>query len=396
MSIREDSKRILVLNSEMLRPRVRSHSKKAQMWFGDFTLGVFIFTFMLIAFYIYTASVLKPDVASMDLVISDAQAASSSLIGAGTPLNWTNATVTTIGITNNDHRVNRSKLHQFNALSYNQTRKLFGIASDYYVYFENENQSAINVEGICGVGHTIFNETYNTSVAYYFDSPTDAHLMPYAQTMLSADTYSSQPGYDDIVDLAQNLLSYNVVILEDPFFTLVQLTTHKEAFENFTRSGGKLIVTGELVNAPNQNFSGITFNKKALQTLQDRNATIIDTDHAFDYHIGQDVVFDVAHYVDNTSEAANYRVLQHFAVDNATAVASWDFGNGSLLYASDVLGNNSEFDFAEQMRRAIPLWGTFECNLVDINMISYRNFVRMDRLLITREKPVKMVLYEWR
>src|SRR3989344_8728978 len=90
--------------------KIKEINKNAQMWFMDFTIGIIIFSLVLITYYTYTTNISKQDTIALNDLVSDSKSVSSSLMLAGFPENWDNETVQRIGLTNNDQQADETKL----------------------------------------------------------------------------------------------------------------------------------------------------------------------------------------------------------------------------------------------------------------------------------------------
>ena len=112
-----------------------------------------IFVIALSIYYGYVNNLSLEEKGLVDELLADAKTMSSSLVSAGYPADWTNATVERIGITDGNYRVNEAKLEQFSDMPYRDSRRLFGIRFDYFVFFEDKGRCLIEVDGSYGVGH---------------------------------------------------------------------------------------------------------------------------------------------------------------------------------------------------------------------------------------------------
>jgi len=367
---------------------------RAQIWFTDFVIGTMIFVFMLTAFLLYSDRFIN-QTEPADVISAAAQGISASLLQQGTPSDWNQESVESIGITNGNHVINRTKLLMFSSLSYNTSKRIFGISSEYFLYFENENGTAFNVEGICGIGNPFFSSVYNTSVAYYFNDINNANYKPTLENQFNADVFSAEPGYSTFANLVGNITRYDFVFFENPSLSAVEIAAHRVALEDFIQQAGKVMIIGKLSNAPGENLWGANFHEKATQTLADRNSTAKVNEPHFEFDEGSSLIFNTARYVENAS-ASQWTEVQKFVSDNKIAIGYWHFGNGQVLFVSDASGNHSQVNYTESLERAIPLWGAFECNKIEAKNADYENLIQVERLLISQRKPVKMVLYLWR
>ena len=129
----------------------------------DFTIALLLFIFTLVVYFSYTNNSQNQEKTELDELLKDARAISSSLTLSGYPTDWDNTTVIRIGVAN-DQSVNVTKLKSFNNLDYNNTKKKFATAYDYFIFFTNKKGDVLNVSGICGIGNPIVTTTYDASV----------------------------------------------------------------------------------------------------------------------------------------------------------------------------------------------------------------------------------------
>ena len=133
--------------------RITMSRRKAQVWYTDFIIGLLIFIIALVIYYSYITNLSLQDKSLVDELFSDAKTISSSLISAGYPESWNGSGVERIGLTNGNQRINNTKLSEFSAIPYKDSRRLFGTRFDYFMFFENKNDDILMFEGKCGIGH---------------------------------------------------------------------------------------------------------------------------------------------------------------------------------------------------------------------------------------------------
>ena len=121
-----------------------------------------IFTVAILIYFQFSTSFSFESENHLDLVLRDGKIVSSSLITRGYPGNWTSENVTKIGITNGDYRLNVSKLHEFKNIDYNESKRIFSINSEYFVYF-SKNGAKQTIDGIEDIG--VNGTDYETLVA---------------------------------------------------------------------------------------------------------------------------------------------------------------------------------------------------------------------------------------
>ncbi|MBU2634332.1 MAG: hypothetical protein KJ674_03735 [Nanoarchaeota archaeon] len=131
-----------------------SISTKSQLWSIDFLLGTFIFILMMVFLYSYVTNLSQTD----NNLIRDSEVISNSLLSEGYPQNWDEDNVNKIGLFSNK-KLSETKLNNFSQLDYEETKSLFKIFNDYYIYFVDENNEVFVIENIQGVGKSGVNST---------------------------------------------------------------------------------------------------------------------------------------------------------------------------------------------------------------------------------------------
>jgi len=133
--------------------RVKYISTKSQILELDLIVAISLFIIAFFLLYTYNTDIVNPEKDAMDLLIYDGRLISDQLVSAGYPLNWSDDpdNVIYIGLTDGNKRIMGEKLSGANGLGYSTTRNIFGITSDFYVFFlDKDNPYSIN--GISGFG----------------------------------------------------------------------------------------------------------------------------------------------------------------------------------------------------------------------------------------------------
>lgn len=110
---------------------------RGQAWGFDLTIGGTIFVGAMVVFYFYTLNFSSGEGITANLDY-EARILSDSLLSEGYPENWDENNVIEIGILS-DGRVDEAKLRNFYDLAesnYQQSKNLFNIEHNYYVYFD--------------------------------------------------------------------------------------------------------------------------------------------------------------------------------------------------------------------------------------------------------------------
>ncbi|MBW2964808.1 hypothetical protein KY363_05080 [Candidatus Woesearchaeota archaeon] len=118
--------------------------RSGQVWYTDFMVGVLIFSIVVITYFYYVEHSAYSDESLMSQLISDAKSVSNTLVTAGYPAGWSAANVTNVGLTDNNFRINMTKLSYFNSWGYEERRSYLHTTKDYYFYFQYLNGTRFN------------------------------------------------------------------------------------------------------------------------------------------------------------------------------------------------------------------------------------------------------------
>lgn len=154
------------------------NNRKSQVWTIEFIISFVIFTAAIILsvksiYNIYANDNFKDITAESEFV-------SQSLLSEGFPLNWDKDTVIRIGLVT-DKKINESKLRSLYDLEYSSARELFGIRSNFFIYFSNAsgiiplfyyvNENISQADG-CGYGHSDVVKQFITECSININSVT--------------------------------------------------------------------------------------------------------------------------------------------------------------------------------------------------------------------------------
>tara|TARA_Y100000310_G_scaffold345138_1_gene462114 strand:- start:2110 stop:2640 length:531 start_codon:yes stop_codon:yes gene_type:complete len=126
--------------------------KRAQIFSLDLMIAVFLFLSVLILFFKYSIDLSQISKDKLNEMTEDINFISNSLVSEGYPDDWNIGNVVSIGITNNNQRINSSKIVTFSNLNYNTSKELLNTEYDYLVFFENKLQDKISINGTCYIG----------------------------------------------------------------------------------------------------------------------------------------------------------------------------------------------------------------------------------------------------
>lgn len=124
-----------------LKKETLKKDKAAQVWFLDFMAGLFIFLVVVIFYYNYYENMDDEVDTAWNEMVVDSKTISSSLMSEGYPIDWSRTNVDRIGLSNNNFRLNESKLIEFLQMEYNTTQKIFATRFEYYFFLEDKNDN---------------------------------------------------------------------------------------------------------------------------------------------------------------------------------------------------------------------------------------------------------------
>lgn len=384
------------------------------MWFTDFVIGMLVFSLILIAFYMHTANISKQDALTAKSLVSDAESISSSLLLEGFPKDWDNDTVRSIGITNNDQRINKTKFLNLKQLPYDETKKLFGTVYDYVLFFVNESGDVQNIEGFCGTGMREVNFTYDLRSAYYYAGscgfPCEEYLKNFMEEIFQADVYydknnGATVGVNDQSALMNNINNYDFVAIEHPTWPDADFNNFVAAAVPWLNNGGVLFLGGEMGNSQNSDGFGVTFKKISGTSVSDRLATVVNDDPFVIFKERDNIIFRQAFYIVDDGIGEDMIDIARFnetwvefddiKANGKIALARWPYGAGKVLFFSDFDANYLAGDFQEIIENSARRWSNAICLPVNISNIGRENLARFERMLIYDSDIVKMVVYLW-
>ena len=146
-----------------------NNQKKAQVWYVDFMVGLLILITTLLIYYQYQGNLSGEFDAEWQEMILDSKTITSSLITAGYPINWTNETVSVLGLTDGNYRINSTKIDQFSNLSYKRAKELFRTRFNFLLFIEDGNGTVHYETGLNATNHSFLVQStrfviYNSSI----------------------------------------------------------------------------------------------------------------------------------------------------------------------------------------------------------------------------------------
>jgi len=362
----------------------------------DFAIALLLFTFTVAVYFSYTNNFQKEEKSGLDFLISDAKALSSSLVLSGYPSSWDNTTVVRIGIAD-EQKINATKVKLFKKYDYKSSKKKFGTQYDFIVFFLNNKGEVLNINGVCAIGYPLLNVSYNIGAAYYYQDPADSFLKDFMNQTMKADIYFNDQGNDiyGLYGFISNLSKYNLVMMEHPLMSGGDYNAYKDKIENYSSSGGLLMLSGELTTSNGKELIGADFFKKAGQSESQRTAIVNSTDQYLSLAVGQSMVFNQYYYVENVSSSSQFKTIATFNQTGDNAIAKWQYGNGTVYFFSDFDVSFFSGDFVKIVEDTVSGFIEGTCDQINVTGLPQKNLVKMERYLNYNSKVTRMVVYLW-
>ncbi len=320
---------------------------KGQMFSMDYLVSVVIFTLVLL--------ILLPTWSTVNQQIADAESrkqlqvisisvAELFLRSPGNPMNWTNESVSSIGLANEAHIINATKVLGLRSVNYDAAKALLGLNPyNFTLNFTNSR------------GYLITSGVARSPAAYYGASSRD--LLPaISDTGLVWDYYwghdmpEAEPShgdarnfYSDVEADALNAMifnatahhAYSTLIIEQPSVSLAD--ANLTGLAEFVENGGRLIFEGSgfgggimidglgATAEPIMPANGILVNKGLILNSPANGSAVNFANAVWAFKRG-DEGKDLNIFV---AEQSNFSL---------GLIASWDYGNGRIYYIADANG----------------------------------------------------------
>lgn len=147
--------------------------ERGQVWIGDFIIGIGVFFVAILIFVVYLGNIADNAKSDITQLSFQAKLLSNYLVGIGTPSDWSNnpAAVQRIGLTDGESRIDWVKFNALHKLQYDYVKELLNTNYDFYVFFEDEDNSVLNIGGYCGFGsQKVFSNTSDPKLGWLGNS----------------------------------------------------------------------------------------------------------------------------------------------------------------------------------------------------------------------------------
>jgi hypothetical protein len=357
-------------------------TKKAQVWTTDFALSMLIFVVALVLFGRAVMNLSTVTGEKIDNLVSDGRLITDSLTSQGYPSNWTAADVKKIGLINEGKTIDMNKLNMMANMSYDQTKKLFGLKYDYFIFFIGEDGKLANITPRLGIGHpsvyAIGTRRDTNNIAYYQKE----NLLLNEMQDLNATVYTG----GSLASFLNDMNNYELLVMEDPHFS----ETNIRKVEDYVREGGKLIIT-EHISDTSGTYFGVNFVHRSMNA-ENQLATVSEEDSNMGFAKGENYTPREYPYV----EAGHITVLSEYP-DWKPAMAVFGYGSGKVYYFSDIDNPDYSGDFEGEVKEGAQkfLQEYRPENYVELNQVEYTKLVTITRLVVLDQKITRMILYIW-
>lgn len=361
----------------------------------DFIMSFFIFSVVIVIFMHFIVNKSEESKVVQDQLLTDARIISNSLMLPGYPLNWDHTNVDRIGITDKNSKFNRTKLLEFQKLTYSEMRKRFDVPHDFMIFFEGDNRKSVPVFGVCSVGHPDMDLSSKRKIAYYTRNIEDAVLDPDSHEVYddldemgitAVDTFCEE-GHTKCngltAELENDLFDYDLLIVENGDLDLVP------SFLSWAEKGLPTLLIGDFTTA-----GMMGMNVDHTETVGSTDAIMAKELPFLD--LTADSMISMNHdYVVLTNNDPNVIVETYATSDEwGTGIMAWNYPDGTIYHFSsaDIL---SPPDFYDQLKLGIYDLANHNCSKLDLSAVDYSNVVKLSRFLVKKNRVINMVILTW-
>jgi hypothetical protein len=258
-------------------------------------------------------------------------AADALMRTGGSPADWNTTTVQSIGLADENGRINKTKIRYMMELGPSEFRTLTGLQGLHFnISFYADGFPAMTGEADSPAAYFYAeNNTMFTAIngsGLVWDLYYGGAGLP--ETGDAANVYSgSKTGTFDA--MVANSTLYKTIIIEDPELTQGQVNV--EGLKNFVRTGGILIFEGD-ADLLASGF-GMSSTSGAVVTGIVRDTNFIDAPE------GDTVNFyDGGWYFYNTTSDGNLQIMVENSVSGGASMGRWNYGVGRIIYIADIHG----------------------------------------------------------
>jgi len=145
----------------------------------------------LVLYYNFVPNLDKQELESLKEASYDAKILADALVTQGYPSNWTETNVQRIGLMGKNG-INDSKVLRYKNISYEDTKELLNLRSEYAVIFSRLDDGTYNISGVSIIGHpsaTVSNSRLIPNEEY-FDMVALTRLVVHNKTAIKMVVYA--------------------------------------------------------------------------------------------------------------------------------------------------------------------------------------------------------------
>lgn len=353
--------------------------KRGQAWYIDYILATFIFVIGLIVYIEFESNISQEEEGTLNELVFDSETLTNNLMSEGVPRNWSVSDVNIPGLLSNKS-LDRIKYNSFTQLNYDLTRYIFGTTFHFSLHFQDRDSNTIYIAKNCKAGNSAINSTLVSldPVAYYYDTGRENHT-GYYSGILNLHVYNES----NKSAFLSGLEDYDTVIVEDPLLDDEDL----ENLTEFVQNGGRLFISGEILDKSSYAFLGNTHNSTPAST----NATVIFEEEYLDLYIGDLISFDATPQIEagtGSMAIANYSI-------NSSAIVRTDFGSGTAYYLPSFSGIRGASLVEEILLQTLEMLVTGRCTDIDLESLDHNKLIKTERFMAFDSRIIKMVVYLW-
>ncbi len=367
------------------------NGKRGQVWSLDFFISLLLFILTISLAAMILKEHLGQESRSFEKFLLEAETTADKLMSEGYPKYWSSEDVIRAGLLTSD-RLSPRKTKEFKNLTYQDSKTLLGITSDYYISFKDENNSLLNIRGDCYIGSdkvAVEKETYTelSKLGYYYRSGNSDYLKQEAES-LEGDMFSDE----DVSSMLNKPRLYDVFLLENPEFSSLETSSKliKSSLQSFSEQGGSLFVVGNT----SMELLGVNLKKadesggEVVQAVPELNLEKGDS-----FNFSSKPLYPTP---------VNDTLINHFThVGNTSSglpvMAYWTYGDGEVYYFGGVTGDYADGTLEEKLEGSVDaLVNVTVANCSSLRITGdYDNRVSVERVVIKESDTAFLNLVFW-
>ena len=133
------------------KKRKERRGRRGQVWFPDVAVSAIFLAALIILYVQFSSNLEVENKVIIERLIFDSDTITETLLSSGWPPGWDADNVKRLGLTEDNHRLNETKLGYVANLSYFDRKYLLGTTYDYYIIFQKNDGTLLNITDIANL-----------------------------------------------------------------------------------------------------------------------------------------------------------------------------------------------------------------------------------------------------